>query len=103
MKKESSKASPLERSATVRAKDLPATERRWIAAVLHVDLADDDEFTVILHRPIIHVPSPAQRDAAREGLSTVLNHLHERMSGANEEEVDAAIEDSFRDMRSRKL
>lgn len=34
------KSKPMERSATLKAKDIPAAERRWIAAVLHVDVGD---------------------------------------------------------------
>lgn len=95
-------ASPVERSATIKAKDLPPAERKWIAAVLHVDLADEDEFTVSLHRPVVRVPDPKEREAAREGLRAVLGQFHEQMKDEPEEEVAAAIDDTFRDIRSRK-
>ncbi len=60
-------AFPGERSATIRAKDLPQAERQWVAAVLHVDLADDDEFTIALRRPVVRIPEPHERETARAG------------------------------------
>src|SRR5438093_10644825 len=101
-KSQPAEAPPIERSATIKAKDLPPAERQWIAAVLHVDLTDDDEFTVTLHRPLVRIPNPKDREAAREGLLTVLGQFHERMKDAPAEEVDAAIDDAFRDTRSHK-
>jgi len=92
----------MERSATIKAKDLPAAERQWIAGVLHVDLADDDEFTVTLHRPTIRVPTPEQRAEASEGLRKVLGQFHDRMKDEPEEEVNAAIEQTFEELRSHK-
>jgi hypothetical protein len=47
-KQQAPEASPMERSATIKANDLPPAERRWIAAVLQVDLADEDEFTTMV-------------------------------------------------------
>jgi len=92
----------MERSATVKAKDLPPAERQWIAAFLHVDLLEEDEFTVTLRRPAIHVPTPEQRAAARAGLQQVLARFDERMKNVPETEVDAAIEEAFEHVRSRK-
>ena len=78
-KNKSVKESSVERSATVKAKDLPSAERQWFAIVLGVELADEDEFTVSLRRPAIRIPAPNEREAAREGLRTVLGQFHERM------------------------
>jgi len=95
-------ASTMERSATIKAKDLPAAERQWIAAVLHVDLADEDEFTVSLRRPVVRIPDPKEREVAREGLRAVLGEFHERMKDEPEGPVTAAIDDALQDTRSRK-
>ena len=92
----------MERSATVKAKDLPPAERQWVAAVLRVDLTDDAEFTLILRRPVIRVPTSEQRAAAREGLHQVLARFDERMKDVPEAEIDAAIDEAFDHLHSQK-
>jgi hypothetical protein len=92
----------VEQSATIKAKDLSIAERRWIGTVLHVDLREDDEFTVTLHRPVIRVPTAEQRAEAREGLQEFFARIDERMKDVPEAEVDAAIEEAFEHVRSQK-
>jgi hypothetical protein len=92
----------MERSATIKAKDLSTGERQWLATVLHVDLREDDEFIVTLRRPGVRVPSAEQRQAAGKELMAVLGQFHERMQGVPEEEIDAAVHQVFSDMRSGK-
>lgn len=91
----------MEQSATIKAKDLSSAERKWIATVLHVDLREDDEFTVTLRRPVIHVPSAEERAKAREGLQEVFARIDERMKDVPEAEIDAAIEEAFEHVRSQ--
>jgi len=92
----------MDRSATIKAGDLSDGQRQWLATVLRVDVREDDEFTVTLHRPVIRVPTPEQRAAAGDGLLAVLGEFHERMQGIPEEEIDEAINETFRDIRSGK-
>jgi hypothetical protein len=95
-------ASSVERSATIKVKDVPAAERQWIAAVLHVDLADEDEFTMSLRRPAVHIPDPQDREAARDGLRAVLSRLHERMKDEPEGPITTAIDEAILDTQSHK-
>jgi hypothetical protein len=91
----------MERSATIKAKELSTGERQWIATVLHVDLREDDEFTLTLRR-LVRTPSPEQRAAARQGLLEVLDRIGERMKDVPEEEIDAAIGEAMEHVRAKK-
>jgi hypothetical protein len=99
---QSTGASPMERSATLKAKDLRPAEREWIAAVLQLELSDEDEFTVSVRRPVVRIPDPKEQEEAREGLRKILGAFHERMKNEPEEEVAAAIDDAFEALRSGK-
>jgi hypothetical protein len=92
----------VDRSATINAKDLSTALRQWIVSVLHVDLQEDDEFTVTLHRPVIRVPTAEQRQAAGDELMATLGQIHDHMRNVPEDEVDEAVDDALRAVRSGK-
>jgi len=91
----------MERSATIKAKDLSTGERQWIATILHVDLREDDEFTLTLRR-LVRRPSPEQRAAARQGLVGVLERIGEHVKDVPKEEIDAAIDEAMDHVRRTK-
>ncbi len=91
---------PMEKSATLKAKDLAPAAREWIMSVLHIDVTDDDEFTLSVHRPL-HVPTPEQRIAARTNLFAVLDRIAERTKDVPEAEIAAAIGEAMTHIRTQ--
>ena len=100
MNRSRSGVQPVEKTATIKAKDLAPATRAWIMNILHVDLTEEDEFTLTLRRPI-QAPSPEQRVAARKALFDVLQRIHEKTKDAPEQEIDAAIDEAMRLSHSR--
>ena len=68
--------------------------------VLHIDPADEDEFTVTLRRPV-PAPAPEDRAAARQGLINVLERLDERTKDIPEQEIDVAIDEAMQAIHPR--
>lgn len=91
----------MQNSITLKAKDVAPAAREWLASILQVDLTDDDEFTLKLHRPV-RVPTPEQRATARQGLFEVLGRLAQRTMDVPEEEIDAAVHDAMEHVRLHK-
>src|SRR5205823_1528370 len=90
----------VEKMATIKAKDLAPATRTWIMDLLHIDLADEDEFTLTWRRPV-HVPSPEERAAARQGLVDVLGRIDQGTQDVPDEEIDAAIDEAMRSAHPR--
>ena len=92
----------MEKSATVKARDLPSTARNWLGSVLHVDLSDGDECTVTVRRPPT-VPELEQREAARGRLLGLMKRVGERNAAVPDSEIDDAIEEAMEFVRRRPI
>jgi hypothetical protein len=90
----------MEKTATIKAKDLAPATRAWIMNVLHIEPADEDEFTLTLRRPV-RAPAPEDRAASRKGLLNVLERLDERTKDIPEQEIDAAIDEALQAIHPR--
>lgn len=89
----------MDKSATVRAKDLVPATRQWVANVLHIDLADDDELTLAVHRAA-EAHQTSQRTQAHQRLLAILAKLDEKTSSVPDDEVEEAIEEAMQFVRS---
>lgn len=89
----------MDKSMTVKAADMLPAARQWVAGALQVNLADDDELTVALHR----YPADEReqrRAAARSRLLGVLSKMDEKPRDASDAEMDQAIEEALQFVRS---
>ena len=91
----------MEKTAILKAKDITPAAREWLKDVLHVDLAEGDEFTVTLRRSV-RVPTPEERNAARADLLQVLKKMDEKTQQVPDEEMEVAIEEAVRQTRSSR-
>ena len=84
----------MEKTATVKANDLPTPARDWLGEVLNLDLADSDVFTVTVHRP---APDPASlsREVARERLLELMKRIGDRTENVPDAEIDEAINEAM--------
>ncbi len=87
----------MEKTATVRAKDLDPAAKRWLGVVLDVPVSDADELTVTLHRPS---EDADRRARARERLLAVMHGIGERVKDVPDDEVNAAIDEAMQFVRS---
>jgi hypothetical protein len=89
----------MDKSATIKVKDLTPPAREWIRSVLHIDLTEEDEVAVSVRRPV-RTPAPEQRAAARRSLLEVLDRIAERTKDVPEAEINEAIEEALAHVRS---
>ena len=89
----------MNKSTTVRAGDIVPEARQWVAGVLHVNLADDDELTLAVHRKA-DADSEEQRAAARHRLLGVLAKIDEKTCAVPDAEMDHAIAEAMQFVRS---
>lgn len=89
----------MDKSKTVKAADILPAARQWVAGVLHVNLADDDELTLALHRKAEDDPEE-RRTAARHRLLGVLAKMDEKTRDVPDAEMDQAIEAALQFVRS---
>ncbi len=89
----------MDKSTTVKAADILPEARQWVAGVLHVHLADDDELTLALHRKA-EDERAGRRDAARHRLLGLLAKLDEKTRDVPDAEMDRAIDEAMQFVRS---
>jgi alkylation response protein AidB-like acyl-CoA dehydrogenase len=91
--------SDMDKSMTVKAGDILPEARQWVAGVLHVNLADDDELTLALHRKAEN-EREEQRAAARHRLLGVLAKMDSKTRDVPDAEMDQAIDEAMQFVRS---
>ncbi len=90
----------MDKSMTVKAADILPEARQWVAGVLHVNLADDDELTLALHRKEAD-DREERRTAARHRLLGVLAKMDTKTHDVPDAEMDQAIEEAMQFVRSQ--
>ncbi|HEX3659510.1 MAG TPA: hypothetical protein VHV55_27230 [Pirellulales bacterium] len=86
-------------SATIKAEDIAPAAREWVASVLHIDLSAGDELTLALRRAG-EDEQTSQRADVRKHLLALLAQMDEKTSGVPDAEMDEAIEEAMRSVRS---
>ena len=89
----------MERTATIRARDLRPTLREWVRDLLHTEPTDTAELTVTLRQPGIE-PTHEQRAAARQRLLELMDQFGERTKDIPQAEIDAAVDEAMQFVRS---
>ena len=89
-----------ERTATIRAGDLSPTLRTRLRDLLHTEPSDTAELTVTLRQPGTD-STPEQRAAARQRLLEMMQRIGERTKGIPQMEIDEAVEEAMRFVRSQ--
>ena len=89
----------MNKSTTVKAGDILPEARQWVAGVLHVNLADDDELTLALHRKS-EDEREERRTAARHRLLGVLTKMDAKTRDVPDAEMDQAIDEAMQFVRS---
>lgn len=89
----------MDKSTTVKAVDMLPAARAWAAGALHVDLADDDELTLALHRKA-EGEREEQRAAARQRLLALLGKMDEKTRDLSDDDMDRTIEEALQFVRS---
>ena len=88
-----------ELSATVKAEDIAPAARAWVASVLQIDLSEGDELTLALHRAR-EIEESTRRVNARQQLLALLAQIDEKTRPVPDAEMDAAIAEAMRFVRS---
>src|SRR3954453_21038057 len=96
-----SEEAAMEKTATVRASDLPPTLREWVRDLLHTEPTDAAELTVTLRQPG-EEPTADQRAAARVRLLELMQHIGERTKDIPQAEIDAAVDEAMQFVRSHQ-
>ncbi len=91
----------MERTTTVRGSDLSPAVRAWVRDLLHTEPADTAEVSVTL-RQAENELTPDPRSAARERLLELMNRLAARTKHIPEAELNAAVEEAMRFVRSHQ-
>jgi len=89
----------MKKSTTIKAADMVPEARQWVASVLQVRLADNDELTLALHRSA-EDEQANPRDAARNRLMGLLAKMDEKTRDVPDAEMTQAIEEAMRFVRS---
>lgn len=87
----------MDKSMTVRAADMQPEARQWVAGLLHVNLADDDELTLALHRTS---QREQRQSAARQRLLELLARTDEKSRDVPDAEMDRAIDEALEFVRA---
>ena len=90
----------MEKQATVKAADLPSAARVWLGGVLHLDLTDGDECTVIVRRPPLE-SELRQHEVAREQIFELMDDMGKRSAAVPDAEMEEVIEDAFQSVRKQ--
>lgn len=88
----------MDKSMTIKAGDIHPDARQWVAGVLHVNLADDDELTLELHRKA-ESRRDERREAARRRLLGALARMDDKSHDVSNAEMEGAIEEAMRFVR----
>lgn len=78
--------------------ELDATGRAWIASLFGNDLPEEQEVTVALG-PRIRIPSPKDREAARNRLELLLKEMHAQVKDVPPDEMEAVLDDAMKAVR----
>lgn len=90
----------MDKIASVKAADIAPEAKQWLSGLLQVEVKDSDEFTFTLHRTA-EEEGARRRAAARERLLALFARTDQRSQRASDKELDAAIDEALRFVRSR--
>jgi hypothetical protein len=90
----------MEKTAVIAAKDMEPAARNWIAGVLKVELADNDQCTLMLRRPPA-APTPEQRQEAWATIQRILDKAADNMKNVPEPVFEDTLDEAMRTVRPR--